>query len=810
MTEKSNQSLGKKEFNLPHVFDRSVIILLVIYAVVLLYLLFVKASSGYFLPYYYYEEYNNLSQITFIAGALISFFQFQFLQVKNKCITILSFGESRKSIFRKKFWFPLVFLLLITIGFYIILLCIDKKLRDGFSVRSDEYFANLFIALLPLVVGYTVFAFARIVSGKTSETVFFGLSICALPFALFNLIDAVFSLSLRGYYSVASDSYVLSNYVAPESGQPLPMILSLFDPLYTMNNKVSGFGSKDLSDGIWFETPAFYIIKNLIWICFFVALVFVIEKYFVEKYKVENCNKLGKSKAVRIICSLGPSLLATAILVLVLYQLPRSDVNNLQMLIMLILALVVGLIGTLVLTMVIYRRIKQLKYSLFGVGITSILSFLVAVIAVTGCFGYSTYTPDTDEIKSVMINDDIGLTPFYSFDYFYSNHEALDVGVSFKTSKEIELVKDVHKIVANDKACETTEQFTVIYELKNGNLIYRTYPYFSKSSCEKISTLWETETVRGFYKTILNQNPEINSTGTRKDWFEWMNGFIYNNNDRIAEDYDEYIEYYYDATSFDSIAKADSLVVFSKDNNPTYITDNQVSKEVMEKLKKALYEDYLSINAQQFYKPEKQLGVISLASCSELLEYKMQWWDEEDEEKPTSESVLEENGYYLYKLSITSDMVKTIKVLKAADLYKHFSEEKQIEKAHLVDSQKILSWYIEDGEGLLFSSKDEENNILSAITCYWDSSVFDDYLIYGCCYRNGLSYEETGYCGTDYYNNEHLYNPISKSDIEIITPEEAEKLRDKAFMTYNAGNKCKFLVMKYTDGTANMLVIPEE
>ena len=146
MTEKSNQSLGKRGFNLPHVFDRSVIILLIVYAIVLAYEMWALIEYKSFINFTnYYEDTCNLSQITFTAGLIISLVQFRFLQIKTRCITNLSFGESRKSLFRKKFWFPLLAMVLMTIGFYIVLLCTDKRLKNNFSILTDEYFANILI-----------------------------------------------------------------------------------------------------------------------------------------------------------------------------------------------------------------------------------------------------------------------------------------------------------------------------------------------------------------------------------------------------------------------------------------------------------------------------------------------------------------------------------------------------------------------------------------------------------------------------------------------------------------------------------------
>lgn len=810
MTEKSNQSLTKRGFNLPHVFDRSVIILLVVYALVLIYDLFTQISDGY---YYYDGGIIDLSIITFVAGVLVSLVQFRFLQVKTKCITILSLGESRKSLFRKKFWFPLLAMALITVGYYIILLCTDKKLKNSFSILADEYFANILIALLPLVAGYTVGVFARIVSGKTSETIVFGASVCALPFTLFNFIDSIFALSLRGYYVKLTEYSSFSNYSSTE-GHPITTVFSLFDPLYTLNYSLSGFGNQNESGNPWFETPAFYIIKNAVWISVVIFAVFLIEKYFIKNFKAEFCDKAGKNKFVRITSSVGLSLATSMVTFWRVFMSLGADVQSFLMLPLLITVMLLALITTVVVTSVLYRKKEQLRFSFQGVGITAVLGVVVYLISVTGCFGYSTYMPDTNEIKSVMINDSVGLLHVYSLDYVNTANESLYVDICFKSKEEIEKVKDVHNFIAKDKNYDSTDTFTIIYELENGDLVYRSYPYLSNEACEKIGTLYETDTIKSFYKTIFNQNSEINGNGSNAVWLAWEKNFSFNNNKTISDDlyYGDYSDYYDDGTSYKTVANADSLVVFSKDDKATCITDEQISRETMEKLKKALYEDYECLSWQQFFKPEKQIGVISLASCATLKKLETYWLDEDDP-VPTSHQVLYDNQYYLYNFSVTSDMVNTISVLKDAGVYKCFDTQIEIEEAHLIDSSKFISWISSNSSYIGYHPVDKSGKYLSGLIYSWnDEGDVLTYLDEGCNYIN-LShkyYEDYGYYDDVYYwyDDEIVYDPIPESDIEIITPEEAEKLREKAFMTYNAGNDCKFLVMKYTDGTANMLVIP--
>ena len=803
MTEKSNQSLGKRGFNLPHVFSWQIVVLLAIYALVLVYEMYEMASWDSFVVFGYEDTGNNLSSVTFVAGLIVSLVQFRFLQVKNKCITILSFGESRKSLFRKKFWLPLGAMVLITIGFYVILLCGNEEYNKKFHVLADEYFADMLIALLPLMVGYTVGAFARIMSGKTDETLAFGASVCAFPFALFMVVDGIFSLSLKGYYSFGSEYYNISNYTA-DDGHTVTTILSLFDPLYTLNINVYGFGNENVYSSLWYEMPAFYIIKNLSWIFILIALVFVIEKHFVKKFKAECCDKSGKNKAVITMCALTIGLGVVAFCLNAFYKATLNDALPEISVSMLIAALIWSLIMTLILTALLYRKGTKLRYSLLGVAVTAGISVVIYVISITGCFGYSTYIPDTKKIKAVMINDVTNILRIQDSGYFRDNDEIMTINMSFKSQEEIEKVKDIHKFIITDENRDITETFAIIYELENGELIYRTYSCLSDEACEKISTLWETQTIRDYYRVIFNQDEELNRASSKEDWKSWEKSFAFNTNSKIINDIGFDDEYYFnERTCNRTIADADSLVIYSKDDMVTLITNEEISPETMERLKKALYKDYMNMSAQQNYAPEKQLGIISLASCATLLEEaESGWWDEDELGERTAEEVLDINHWSLYRFPITSDMVNTIKVLKEADVYKYFNSDLKISEAHLIDSQKLIKWMNSDSvlDSVMLTGLSSDNSYMSGILFGWEDYDIYNYLEQGC-----------GYLPVDpdeYGEYESLLSPISESDVEKITPEEAEKLRGKAFMTYNAGNDCQFLVMKYTDGTANMLVIP--
>lgn len=813
MTEKSNQSLTKRGFNLPHVFSGTLIVLLLVF-VVLLFCNWLEIHYSMLDSYswFLFGNHGYDTTIILISGFVVALSQFRFLHKKSKCIAMFSLGESRKRLFDKKVWFPLFSMVVITLLYYSAILASNIEIGRFNSMLIDEFFANVFCSLMLLIFGYTVGILSCVFTGKFSEAVVFGVSASALPVSVFLFIDAVMCTFLRGY----GPSNLFSNYTY-NNGKPLTTILSVFDPLYVLNTGgKSIYDNVEMSDYEWMYTPAYHIIKSFVFIVLCIVVIILLKNYFSKKYKVENCDKQAKNKIVAVICSTTLSLLicdcATLCFDNIIDQNTVFYVKTLTLMVcFFILLVIISAVVAVIINLSLYRTKKMIPFAFGSVGVIAVFNALLLVIVFTGGFGFVEYTPDTDKIKSVMINDDIGILPHVSSDYLEDVELDGIISISFKNEEDIEKIKEIHKFIAQDKNADTTDTFTIAYELENGEFIYRSYPFLSNEATEKISTLFETETIRDFYKTILNQSYEMNSKNSDKEWFGWEKETKFNNNwdyvANLSEYYPVYDEHDYevDCNTLESVACADSLVIISKDDIETHITNQQVSEETIERLKKALYKDLVNMSAEEYFNPEKQIGVISLATHSKLRDCFIEYFESGHE--PTQEQLLQQYGDFLYKFSITSDMVNTIKVLKDADLYKYLEEKKEIQYAHLLDSQKLIIWQNQERDGTLRKTA-EKQNLFSATTFSWQGDRLEDYLEFGCCYVNGLSYEEAGFCASDYNYDDVFFDPIPESDIEIITPEEAENLREKAFMTYNAGNDCKFLVMKYTDGTANMLVIP--
>ncbi len=802
MTKKSKLSSGKREFSVPYILKDSLIVLLVVYAAIL----FGNWLSVHFsivdsYNWFMFSNYGNEAIIALISGFVVSLSQFKFLHKKSKCVALFSLGKARSRLFYEKAWRPLFLMLLITGVYYVAVLVSNIVLGFFSSSLIDEFLSTALCTIMLLAFGYTVGVFSSVFTGKMSEAVVFGIAVSTLPFILFNLVDALFRFFLKGYFALLGGELNYSYYIANKGGI-LHSVLSAFDPLFSMMPEAQFYFTTESSDEAWMFTPLYNIIKSVVWIIACVVAITLLQKYFSGKYKPEFCDKQGRHKTVSVLCSMTIPMFSVAFLLCAWCFISSLGgiIRGIDKVIFIAIALLCSVVTSFVLNLVLYREKSQIKYSFCGFGIVAIVTAVICIIANTGGLCYTTYIPDSNKIKSVMISDEVGLLPDISDEYFDAEREHAPIELCFTDKDDIELVKKVHKFIAEDDTSGTTTNFNIIYQLENGTHICRTYRNISNRGCEEIEKLWETATVKEFYKTIFNQKKELNSKSESKEWSEWEHEFVYNNDYNVQEyTYNVDAGVYYsldDKVTYRLTAIADGVVLYSKDD---VVTRRVFSQDFMQELRTAMYKDYCSMTWEQFFKPEKQIGVIGFVNRA--------YYKEEN----NNFDFLEEDSDWLgvfysffRKFPITTDMYNTISVLKKADVYKCFEATKEIEQAHLIDSQKLLEWMSLDDTYMndvpdVFNKGDL---LLSARRYFWGDFASDIYLTYGCKYSENLEYLDDPMAYSD-------FTPIPESDIEIITPERANKLREDAFMTYNAGNDCKFLVMKYTDGTAGMLVISQ-
>ena len=124
----------------------------------------------------------------------------------------------------------------------------------------------------------------------------------------------------------------------------------------------------------------------------------------------------------------------------------------------------------------------------------------VIIIGLTGCFGFTTKVPDTEDISEISISvpfEDLNTNSFnHYFDEFYAFSS-----IYLTDSEDFEIIKNIHKSAVKTKDInETFIECYIEYTLKNGDTITRYYYDLSEETVNEYMKLWETKAVKDLDK----------------------------------------------------------------------------------------------------------------------------------------------------------------------------------------------------------------------------------------------------------------------------------------------------------------------
>ena len=829
--KQSNQYSNKLTYGKPlrHIFSVSFIVALAIFTIAMLASTFgeeinwgliadLKGDKSHFsMSYYNLEPY-----IALFGGFIGAFLQFRYLHSKKHAYTILSFPVKRNKMFLRDAFIPLGTMIFITLIIKIGVLLVNIS-HIGYSFELYKLFtANTLLTVLPLVFSYTVTVWGMLFTGRTVEGVAASISGILLPSAVFSFIDGIFSIFLHGYsasgfnsyYSYFSDEFFTAGYTAAYNE-----ITRLFTTLDPMGNFLM-YSGVYCQSGVRDTVPILgQVIKCSIWIGIFTATLILMGKYFEKRYKPEFCGVRGKSRI--------PVILSSFVLPLNCIQIFLSYEENQPIspqIIEIFMVVIAGIVMAIILNIIICRGVKKILCGVISSGAIVITTLLVILIGSTGCFGYSSYVPETQEIEKAKI-----LLPFeevlpvngYNSFYATTPYEAETPSIKFTSEKDINILRNIHLTAVNTREKQTSNSVTIIYTLKNGKEIPRCYNYISTEVVDEVLNLHNTDRLKEFYKIVLNQHEAYNPVSTTaSDWRSYTLDF-FGTNDLPEDVYsyyrDWYPEFYY-TYDLNAMCSAKNLTVISKDSTQATFPFNNFESGQIDALKKAIYEDLCALSPEQLFTPKKQLGVIILS--------------------PTVYSN-ENDEYYLYssntnqlRISITSDMKKSLLILTEMGLNDYFINNKEIAEAHTVNIKDAVKWYTLRSSSYIYSVHELQNPDLYIFTFHstffaWDNYNNEDYWDYAKYLSNTQADNTDGADNSwintntpiqdmitvesydkDTYNSDYYSDIIKAPEKTDLTPKEAEKLQEDAFMTYNIGDNGRFLAIKYTDGSTNLLVIP--
>ena len=782
---KTNTSVVSED--LRQIFTTPIIVCLVIFAVIALFSTFVsfsyyeeagtlfsdlkyelKSQDPFYIIYTYYSD----VYVGMLFGFLLAFFQFRFLSEKDACYTKLSFGMKRKSLFLSNAFYPLVCAVFIVFISKLAAVIINI-IYLGFHINIIKMFVLSTLAtIIPIIFAFAVTVIANIITTRKLETILLTASVMALPYTISVLIRNIFSITLFGYGDDPLAQNEISNLLYKIN--PAEMLFD-FGEFYYFSYGVT-------------EKTAFG--AELLWciICIgaCIGALLLTASFFEKRFKPENCGKKGASKlSLTLISFIASSLLST---VIIENTSPDYTFTAIKPVTRILSGLVIGSVAAIIINLLVMLGKKKIKHGLLGAGISVGLHVIIIVIGLTGCFGFSTKVPDTEDISSIYVYvpfDDMYENTYNS--YFEESYAYTSIDVT--DAADFEIVKNIHKSAIKTKGIsETSVACDIEYTLKNGDVIRRNYVDISEETAMESIKLWDTKAVKDYYKVKLNQGL------VEKDTLIDAEAFY---------DYDKDYLYY----SANPISPVDYLIIVSKDNRMTElspsgnIAENFVpTRETIREITEALYKDICTLSAEEWFMPEEQYGALvfdsgvrNSATTSVLL----------------FDDVFSELHTVFY---INSNMTNTINVLKKYDYMRFFDCFKSVEKAHIVTADN-LARFIQalNSVDTTTASEDIYKETVKHGTYYTiNNSYREDYLVLGCGYLSDYSGDVMlDYLEPDYSSDTMVSGEIEEPPQKEITPTEAKALIKKSFMAYNLGNSGEFLVIKYAGGSCIILALPE-
>ncbi len=536
------------------------------------------------------------------------------------------------------------------------------------------------------LIAYTISVIAMTLSGMLIEGVFFSFFLNAIS-PIFTFASGMFSdgLLTGGGFVEANDYYYSSfenSFTSAFLGR-----LSFMNNLSHSANEVQRLGcclyTSDveglegfLSAENW-TTPKF--IPLVVWSVILAGLVFLALCLFNRK-KAENIGFFASSPVLYRIF-FGTLIVGFSSLGCVQGRNITKGLTWLYVLIILAICLVITTILTLILTKLSRMKFKK-EVKVFG--IYSLAVVLFAFIFSTGFFGYTNRIPAVEKVAKVEITKftssaydyHVNSSELYGSDYYESTDPicmgtfSTDNNYTFTEKADITVIQELHKglisadnskIAQNYKETKIGGKINVIYTLKNGKTISRSYYRITPELIDK-------------YVNCKGVSEEI-----KKSYIDELGNMV----SLALEKHSDYDKFDFDGQKY--------YTVFSRDFVSAH--NVELSEDDLYKLLSAYTMDVENLTTKELLKPSKNaLGALAIRSDSNIYgAYNEQTGESEVIGKsseleyksfnPSNSNVYEGNGYVV----INENMTNTIKWAKEVGIYKYFAIDYDTEVLNVIE-----------------------------------------------------------------------------------------------------------------------------
>lgn len=611
------------------------------------------------------------------ASVVLGIISFKFFTSKKMVNVYYSLGVKRNTLYLARY-IPGVLMLIASIAIPFI---INGFVSMHFFGSSSELWQAVFYYILNLsALAVFIFSLTSAIYscvGTTFEGMLFTAVSLSAPsivlFALDNFMRALLWGSPIGKQMmspITPDAYSSRSLVS-EYKQLNPLLFPLkngFNYVEASTEKLEDgkIAINMFNDQKWVD-PSF--LMPLIWLLIGIAIG-ALGLFLFRRRKAELCGFLGKNKVLNSVATFAVAFFGFS----VVFSYHDKLGTLLCFVIGFALMTAIYCIFDGLLTRVLADFKKGLIKLPFHLGVASI----IALVFLTGCFGYSSKLPKPDEIEVVHTTLS-ARSPFiseYSMEGFamptpsgfeYSGSNTLSKG--FKSKSDLELVTKFHKDFINLNGKKSDSAFSArvdfMYKLKNGKVILRSYDLATEEMLAALLKYEETDLYKQNVKSYLEKDTNFDN---RVSFISpsTMKQTVINSSSSGGSMGGNMIDYIGEGGI--EIATEPDVAV------PAEAEADIITEEQFNELKECLAADFLAqlVEDRYFSNKHEQIGFISFYSQN---------------------SSLYDNSL----VCIDAGMKNTVKFLEKYDLMQYFKDDDlRIESAEVVSVKEMKQLYDEN------------------------------------------------------------------------------------------------------------------
>lgn len=618
-----------------------------------------------------------------IAGVLFAFTAYVFL-MRKKCVNVyLSIGVNRKTIYKNR---TIAGMLLMAVS-AVIPIIIDIVMNIHFLGDAGYIiYHGVFVFIeyyTYMLVGFSMMSITMMLCNTIVECLFFGAGFIWAPTVLVTAFNELCYVYLRGYNIVSVYSANMTE------GRSMLNHTSIINPVffgkalgnYNLHINVFSFvnrGVKDYSEDYYISFTSFgreylskeYIIPIIIWLAVSSVFIFIARQFFLKR-KAENAGLHGVKTSVNVFVALELSLLAAVATVAVLAS--RMFEIHLNSVITMIIAIAVFAVVYFILMSISKRKIKQSIKTFIPAAVTAGAVCITAVILSTGGFGYTDRTPAIEDIDYAMISsyatDAMGNeSPRGNNGSYRVNSEIFSsvlgyyIG-SFTDEKDLQKFIEIHKSVAKKTDNMTGNTVRIIYRLKDGSKMQRTYYTTDYDACYNVLSLTDSDAYHKELEYLLSSEQKDNNEGG------------------ISKDSSSDIFTYISEADIKKMLVGGDAKLISSDG----FAYNDIKNT--DALRDAVLADRLAMTYNEIYKPsEKPLGYILFMDQKWYEIYSdygnVSGNDPAQEDDYSYEGVSQTITFYIYP-----SMANTINYLKSTGEYSILKPDDSLERYNITSAR---------------------------------------------------------------------------------------------------------------------------